>query len=80
MPPTITPAKISLGQWTPQNILAMPFKAKHAINIVPKNTLKNNKEKDIAKKKDACPEGKEGYLGTGINILVFSKKVGLFLL
>ena len=73
MLPAAAPAKISLGQWIPQNILAMPFKAKHTTNINPKNIFKNSREKDIAKKKEACPEGKEGCFGTGIITLASSK-------
>lgn len=57
--PTKNPAIMSVGQCTPAATLAIPIKIDAIKNQMPSRLFSKNKIPDKAKKKAACPEGKE---------------------
>ena len=76
--PANTPPSISRNQWTPQKTLAVPTTSEQKRNASPNAKLKNKRKKEIPKKKDEWPDGKEEFFGTGIKTFVFGNSAGLF--
>ncbi len=77
MKPAPIPPKISLGQWTPQNTLKNPTRALAAKNSIANWVLNSSKQNEAAKKNEVWPEGKAGWFGFFINVVMGKTSIGL---